>query len=87
MGLGLFGIISGKGSMIESSLLFAYIVKCIYETFPILSEAATKALANLFTLTTQNLKKKFKIPPSILNPISEVIPFITSTLPSSFKGV
>ena len=24
MGLGLFGIISGKGSMIESSLLFAY---------------------------------------------------------------
>lgn len=88
MGLGLFGIISGKGSMIESSLLFAYIVKCIYETFPILSEAATKALANLFTLTTQNLKKEIpKIPPSILNPISEVIPFITSTLPSSFKGV
>ena len=88
MGLGLFGIISGKGSMIESSLLFAYIVKCIYETFPILSEAASKALANLFMLTTQNLKKEIpKIPPSILNPISEVIPFITSTLPSSFKGV
>ncbi|KAL6454629.1 ICE2 Protein ICE2 [Candida maltosa Xu316] len=88
LGLGLFGIVSGKGSMIESSLLFAYIVKCIYETFPILSEGASQALANLFTLTTQNLKKEIpRIPPSILNPISEVVPFLASTLPSSFKGV
>lgn len=88
LGLGLFGIVSGKGSMIESSLLFAYIVKCIYETFPILSEGASQALTNLFNLTTQNLKKEIpKIPPSILNPISEVVPFLASTLPSSFKGV
>lgn len=88
IGLGLFGIVSGKGSMIESSLLFAYIVRCIYETFPILSEDASKALAHLLMLTTQNVRKEIpKIAPSILNPISELVPFLTSTMPSSFKGV
>ncbi|CAI5756054.1 unnamed protein product [Candida verbasci] len=88
IGLSLFGIISGKGSIIESSLLFAYIVRCIYETFPILSEGASQSLANLLTLTTINLKKDLpKIPPSILNPISEVVPFLTLNLPQSFKGI
>lgn len=56
IGLALFGIVSNKGSMIESSLLFAYIVRCIYETFPILSEDASQALTSLFTQTTFNLK-------------------------------
>ncbi|KAI3406051.2 hypothetical protein KGF56_001270 [Candida oxycetoniae] len=88
IGLGLFGIVSGKGSMIESSLLFAYIVRCIYETFPLLSEDASQALANLLTSATQNVRKEIpKIAPSILKPISEVVPFLASTLPSSFKGV
>ncbi|KAI5962353.1 uncharacterized protein KGF55_003429 [Candida pseudojiufengensis] len=88
IGLCLFGIVSGKGSMIESSLLFAYIVRCIYETFPILSEGASAALTNLLTQATQNVRKEIpKIPPSILNPISEVVPFLASTLPLSFKGV
>ncbi|CAK9437030.1 uncharacterized protein LODBEIA_P14920 [Lodderomyces beijingensis] len=88
IGLGLFGIVSGKGSMIESSLLFAYIVRCIYETFPILSEDASQALADLLTSATQNVRKEIpKFAPSILNPISEVVPFLASTLPSSFKGV
>ncbi|KAG7660378.1 uncharacterized protein J8A68_006112 [[Candida] subhashii] len=88
IGIGLFGIVSGKGSIIESSLLFAYIVKCIYETFPILSEDASKALANLLRQATINLRNEIPlIPPSILNPISEVVPFLAFTLPGSFKGV
>ncbi|RLV91052.1 Protein ICE2 [Spathaspora sp. JA1] len=88
LGLGLFGIVSGQGSMIESSLLFAYIVRCIYETFPILSENASQTLATLLTQATSNLRNEIpKIPPSILNPISEVVPFLASTLPASFKGI
>lgn len=31
--LGLYGILSGKGTAIESSLLFSYIVYCLYVTF------------------------------------------------------
>lgn len=31
--LGFYGIVSGKGNVIESSLLFAYIVYCLYVTF------------------------------------------------------
>ncbi|EGW33995.1 uncharacterized protein SPAPADRAFT_59403 [Spathaspora passalidarum NRRL Y-27907] len=87
-GLGLFGIVSGQGSIIESSLLFAYIVRCIYETFPILSENASQTLATLLTQATSNLRHEIpKIPPSILNPISELVPFLASTLPASFKGI
>ncbi|ODV81226.1 ICE2-domain-containing protein [Suhomyces tanzawaensis NRRL Y-17324] len=87
-GLGLYGIVSGKGSIIESSLLFAYVVRCIYETFPILSEEATKSLTSLFTQATYNLKNEIpKIPPQILNPILLVVPFLASNLPGSFKTI
>ncbi|KAK6456392.1 ICE2-domain-containing protein [Scheffersomyces xylosifermentans] len=88
VGLGGFGIVTGKGSMIESSLLFAYVVRCIYETFPILSEGASKSLTALFTQATYNLKKEIpKLPVQILNPISQVVPFLASNLPGSFKTI
>ncbi|CUM67494.1 uncharacterized protein PRCAT00005191001 [Priceomyces carsonii] len=88
VGLGLFGIVSGKGSMIESSLLFAYIVRCIYETFPILSEGASKALTALFTQTTYNLKQEIPIlPPQILSRLLQLVPFLASNLPGSFKTI
>lgn len=87
-GLGLFGIVSGKGSMIESALLFAYIVRCIYETFPILSEDASKALTSLFTQTTFNLKSEIpKLPPQIINTVLQLLPFLASNLPGSFKAI
>lgn len=88
IGLGLFGIVSGKGSMIESSLLFAYIVRCIYETFPPLSEDASQALTALFTQTTLNLKNEVpRLPPQLTNTISQLLPFLASNLPGSFKTV
>ncbi|SCW01948.1 LAFE_0E10792g1_1 [Lachancea fermentati] len=46
-GLGLYGIISGRGSTIESSLFFAYIVRCIYEISP---KLATSAMDEIFML-------------------------------------
>jgi ICE2. len=70
--IGLYGIVSGKGSIVESSLLFAYIVRCIYETFPILSEGATRALTTLFTQATYNLKHEIpKLSPQLINPFSQ----------------
>lgn len=88
LGLGMFGIVSGKGSMIESSLLFAYIVRCIYETFPILSQDASKALTAFFTQTTFNLKSEIpRLPPQVSNTLSHLVPFLASNLPGSFKTV
>ncbi|KAK6202941.1 ICE2-domain-containing protein [Scheffersomyces amazonensis] len=88
LGLGLFGIVSSKGSIIESSLMFAYIVRCIYEIFPILSEGATATLTSLLTHATNNLKNEIpKLPPQILNPISQLLPFLASNLPISIKTV
>lgn len=87
-GIGLFGIVSGKGSMIESSLLFAYIVRCIYETFPSLSEDASNALTALFNQTTYNLKNEVpRLPPQLMNTILQVLPFLASNLPGSFKTI
>lgn len=45
--LGLYGIVSRKGSVIESSLFFAYIVRCIYEISPKLATKATEEILNL----------------------------------------
>ncbi|KAK6464394.1 ICE2-domain-containing protein [Scheffersomyces coipomensis] len=88
LGLGLFGIVSSKGSIIESSLMFAYIVRCIYEIFPILSEGATATLTSLLTHATNNLKNEIpKLPPQILNPISQLLPFLASNLPISIKTI
>lgn len=88
VGIGGYGIVSGKGSMIESSLLFAYVVRCIYETFPILSEGATRTLTSLFTQATNNLRNEIpKLPHQIINPISQLIPFLASNLPGSFKTI
>lgn len=87
-GLGLYGIVSGKGSMIESSLLFAYIVRCIYETFPLLSEDATATIANLFTQTTNNLKHEvLRLPFPVNETLLTVLPYLASNLPSSFMAV
>lgn len=84
VGLGLFGILSGKGSIIESSLLFAYIVRCIYETFPQLSENASQAINNIFN----NTRIPLDIPllsPQISNTILTILPFLAANLPGSIK--
>lgn len=88
VGLGLYGIVSGKGSMIESSLLFAYIVRCIYETFPILSQDATDTITNLFTQTTMNIRNEIiKYPNPVLEKISLVIPILAANIPHLFTTI
>lgn len=87
-GLGLYGIVSGKGSMIESSLLFAYIVRCIYETFPLLSEDATQAVAHVFAQTTANLRLELAhLPRPVADTLLAFLPSLAANLPHSFKAV
>lgn len=38
--IGIYGIVSKRGSILESSLLFAYLVRCIYQINPVLSDSA-----------------------------------------------
>lgn len=86
--LGLYGILSGKGTMIESLLLFAYIVRCIYETFPPLSENATQTFAKLFFHTKINLSQEIpKIPFPLTDTISAILPFVALNVPRSFKTI
>lgn len=86
--IGLYGIISGKGSIIESSLLFAYIVRCIYETFPILSENASQALTALLSQATSSLRNEIPIiSPQISHKLLQFVPFLALNLPASFKSL
>lgn len=88
VGLGLYGIVSKKGSMIESSLIFAYIVRCIYETFPLLSQDATQTITHLFTQTTNNLKKELvKLPYPVAEKILSALPVLASNIPHSFTTI
>ncbi|GMM32973.1 Ice2 protein [Saccharomycopsis crataegensis] len=59
LGLSLFGILSSKGNLIESVLIFSYIVKCIYQTFPELTTSTNDQFNEWITKTSSNFKKEF----------------------------
>lgn len=88
MGIGLFGIVSRKGSMIESALLFAYIVHCIYETFPALSEDASNTLSSLLPQTS--FKLPIDIPqfsPHFSKKMPHIMHFLASNLSASLTTI
>ncbi|KAH3684820.1 hypothetical protein WICPIJ_004215 [Wickerhamomyces pijperi] len=97
--LGLAGIISKKGSTIESSLLFAYIVRCIYETFPELSSLASDEIWGLISMGTAQIREEihkndYIIPIGYIlfnekNRInlSKVFTNLTLNAPSSFQTI
>lgn len=89
-GLGMYGIISKRGSPIESSLLFGYIVRCIYETFPELSNLASNEIGLLVSSATSQFKHEFSNMPIILFKnikLSEILQTITLNVPNSFQTV
>ncbi|ODV94888.1 hypothetical protein PACTADRAFT_86080 [Pachysolen tannophilus NRRL Y-2460] len=67
-----YGLFSGRSTTIESSLIFAYIIKCIYEIFPELSQ-----------LNYQNFQDLIKFISNVL--LSLTIKFITENFPNSFQ--
>lgn len=97
--LGLAGILSKKGSTIESSLLFAYIVRCIYETFPELSTLASDEVWGLISMGTAQIREEINrndyiIPigtllfneKNRLN-LSKIFTNLTLNVPSSFQTI
>lgn len=87
-GVGLYGIVSKKGSTIESSLLFAYIVKCIYETFPELSDLASDEISLLISTATNQLRQEVQYLPMILSDsLTQVVSMLTLSVPVSFQAV
>ncbi|CAM9019819.1 unnamed protein product [Wickerhamomyces anomalus] len=88
-GLGLYGIISKKGSTIESSLLFGYIVRCIYETFPELSNLASNEIGFLISSAANQLKNEIKHLPLIVNndSLTHLFSFLTLNVPNSFQTI
>jgi len=87
-GLGLYGIISKKGSTIESSLLFGYIVRCIYETFPELSNLASNEIGFLISSATNQFKNEIQYLPIFLNDsITQLVSYLTLNVPNSFQTI
>lgn len=88
-GLGIYGIISKKGSPIESSLIFGYIVRCIYETFPELSNLASSEIGLLISTATNQFKHEISNMPILFKniKISELLQTITLNVPNSFQTV
>ncbi|CCH41422.1 putative membrane protein [Wickerhamomyces ciferrii] len=89
-GLGLYGIISNKGSTIESSLLFGYIVRCIYETFPELSNLASREIGFLISSATNQIKQEISNLPKIIiknDSITQFFTILTLNVPNSFQTI
>jgi hypothetical protein len=87
-GLGLYGIVSNRGSTVESSLLFAYIVRCIYETFPELSLLASNEMVILISSATNQLRQEVQYLPLILtDSMTQLVSTLTLNVPVSFQAV
>ncbi len=56
--VGLFGIMSEKTTVLESSLLFVYIVHCLYETFPQLSSSSSRVIRELISECADSVRNR-----------------------------
>lgn len=72
-GLGLYGIISKNGSVIESSLFFAYIVRCIYEISPKLATTATEEILEMIKITWQKHQRNLSTTNNLLSYYHDVV--------------
>lgn len=72
-GIGLFGIVSKNGSVIESSLFFAYIVRCIYEISPKLATTATDEILEVIKVAWQKHQKNLSTTNNLLSYYQDVV--------------
>lgn len=87
-GIGLYGIISNRGSTVESSLLFAYVVRCIYETFPELSHLASNEMGILISTATNQIRHEVQYLPLLLtDSVTQLVSTLTLNVPVSFQAV
>ncbi|KAK9450813.1 ICE2-domain-containing protein [Limtongia smithiae] len=78
--LGGYGIASGKGSLTESSLLFGYMVYCVYEMFTDFEPSAAAA-----TTAEAATKPEFPpFPPIIMESYASLAASVAASVPASF---
>lgn len=58
LGLALYGILLLNGLPIELALIFAYIVKCVYQTFPTLTNSTNRQINELIAQTTAGFRSE-----------------------------
>ena len=84
-GLGIYGIVTDKGSVIESSVFFAYIVRCIYEISPKLATTATEEILEVFKEVWQRHQANLTSPNNLLSYYHNVVLKNIETIWESFK--
>lgn len=87
MGLGFFGIISGKGSAIESSLLVSYVVYCLYIMFTDFESPKGWGDFSTSFLTGSSDISVPPLPPTLINGYSNVMTTLAGMIPQSFITV
>ncbi|CDO55260.1 similar to Saccharomyces cerevisiae YIL090W ICE2 Integral ER membrane protein with type-III transmembrane domains [Geotrichum candidum] len=84
--IGLYGIISARGNTVESSLLFAYIVYCLYYTFTDFQSSIT-ASSFLYFFSSSSRPDIPPLPPVIINGYTNLVSTVAALVPASFKTV
>lgn len=82
--LALYGIISGRGNSMESSLLFAYIVYCLYFTFTDFQSSLSSSSLSFFFSSESEISP---VPPVLINGYTNFISSFASLVPSGFSTV
>lgn len=84
--LALFGIVSGRGNSVESSLLLSYIVYCLYFTFTDF-QSSFSAETFLYFFASSTRPDIPPLPPVIINGYTNLVSNIASLAPTAFKTV
>lgn len=84
--IALYGIVSGRGNTVESSLLFAYIVYCLYFTFTDFQSSIT-ASSFLYFFSSSSRPDIPPLPPIIINGYTNLVSTVAALVPASFKTV
>lgn len=84
--ISLYGIVSGRGNTVESSLLFAYIVYCLYFTFTDF-QSSISASSFLYFFSSSSRPDIPPLPPIIINGYTNLVATVAALVPASFKTV
>lgn len=81
-----YGILSRRGNMVESSLLFSYIVYCLYFTFTDF-QSTLSVSSILYFFTAPSPSDIPALPPLIINSYTSIASTIAAYIPAGFKTV
>lgn len=84
--IALYGIISGRGNTVESSLLFAYIVYCLYFTFTDF-QSSFSASSFLYFFSSGTRPDIPPLPPLIVDGYTNLASTVAGQVPAGFKTV